>query len=284
MRKSQLKRLKKDAENAYEALGRAKRRPQLIRNRFEALPERIEDAARWVEKQETDDARERAQRWLHELRTEYDAGSEGRIAEAEEKLVEAQREFDDVVHTLCTYAVFYARQRRDIDLVWTSEDEGQWTLDGHIAGLFDGEARKITVKALILYLIEPHSHRTNDSVSVDDDEWQREVKAKERDANTFSLYAQDLYKAMTGLPTNAYVDVEGCTVKVRRLRQYLRLCGDVLTIRLPDAEIEVNEGAEHAWGYREAIHTEARPEGMRAHRATWKHVLQYPEAHIALAA
>jgi len=321
MRKSQLKRLKKDAEQAYEELAQAAQRPQAIRDRFEVLPERIAEAQErldnlqerlaeakgkltkplmryaherdWRTEQKVfgcakaqvvyDLERnvEYAQQRLHELREEYDAGSEGKLAEAQEAIEEAQRAFDVASTALCQYAVFYARQRRDVDLIWTSEDEGEWALDGTVAGRFDGKARKITMKALILYLIEPHSHRTDDT-DTDKDEWEREVKAKKNSVSGgYMLKSRDLYKAMTGLPTNSYVDIAGCTVQVRRLRKYLRLCGDILELELPESDVPPEE---EKFGYREKIHTEAWPDGFRSHRATWKHILKVPEAHIKLSA
>jgi hypothetical protein len=322
MRKSHLKRLKKDAEEAYQDRANVARQPQVIQDRFEVLPERITEAqerldgirtrladakgkltkplmhyaherdwrTEWLdfgsEKAQVVYDLERnveyAQQRLHELREEYDAGSEGKLAEAQEAIEEARRAFDVASTALCQYAVFYARQRRDIDLAWTSEDEGQWTLDGTVAGRFDGKARKITMKALILYLIEPHSHR-NDA-ETDEEDFNRTVMAHKESRDEYMIIAKNLYKAMTGLPTNSYVDIAGCTVQVRRMREYLRLCGDILRIKLPAPDVEVNDGAECTWGYREKIHTTARPDGLLSHRATWKHILKVPEAHIALAA
>lgn len=273
MRKSQLRRLKRDAEEAWATLKNAAHGPQAARDRYENLPALI------------DEARERlaAEHYLSRLEEEHAKGLEPKIAQAERRLKKAQNAFDVAEHAMCQYAVFYARQRRDVDLVWTSEDEGNWTLEGTVAGTFDGKARKITMKKLILWLLEPHSNRSDESD--DEDEWKRHVKAKEWDKATYRLSANDLYKAMTGLPTNAYVDIAGCTVQVRRLRAYLKLAGDVIEIELPEPALEVDEGkAEHAWGYRETMTTRAWPEGLRSHKATWKHVLEIPEAHIQIAA
>lgn len=324
MRKSQLARLKKDAEEAWSTLGAAKRRPQDIVTRFEALPGLIADQqdyaadARKAEEHaiaaltkpleeyahrdwrgsrkygaqiaKTAHAckvsRATAEDYLDDLEAEYAIGPEAKLATAEETIEEAQRAFDQTEHAMCQYAIFYARQRKDIDLVWTSEDEGKWTLNGTVAGLFNGTARKIGVGKLILYLLEPHSHRTGDG-DADDDEWEREVKGSIEHRNTYRVLAKDLYRAMSGLPTNGYVDIAGCTVQVRKMRAYLRLCGPILEIELPEPDCEPDEG----WGYRGEIQTRAEPEGLRSHRATWKHVagnpmytMDKPNAHIAICA
>lgn len=318
MRKSQLKRLKKDAEEAWRTLWKARQRPDAIRKRYAALPERIADQIERVRdlrdaeeqamaeltKPLEDYARGRdgtyanhnahrasslkyqrtnAEDYLEMMQTERAQGVEGKLADAEQAIEDAELAFKTASHTLCQYAVFYARQRRDIDLVWTEEDEGEWTLDGTVAGLFDGKARKIGMKKLILYLIEPHSQRNE---SGGEDEFEREVKAKSWDGNgTYRLHAKDLYRGMTGLPTNSYVDVEGCTVQVRRLRKWLRLCGPVIELNLPDRERdEDGNPIPDKWGYREKIDMRAWPDGFRSHVATWKHVLRHPEAHIELQA
>lgn len=305
MRKSQLKRLKKDAENAYAELIAARKRPSSIRRHYADLPGLIayqedrvaelteleEEARGKLTKPLMDYAHreragtiefyhegaqttwflekrlKRAREHLERMRTERAKGIDGKLEDAEVRIEDAERAFKETARRLAQYAVYYARQRSDIDLVWTSEEEGQWTLDGDVAGLFNGEGRKLTMKKLVLVLLEPHTHRDGP----DSGDKVRTVKADlaHETSGSYSMMSAALYKAMKGLPTNAYVEIEGCVLQVRTLRKYLRLIGGPIDIQIVDGS---------------AIKTEARPEGMLRHRATFKSKTHDVEAQIKIVA
>lgn len=306
MRKSQLKRLKRDAEEAWGALLDAREQPERIKRRFAALPDEIKQYEEWIAEIVTEEeqwsakltkplsqyakyrgtyshdaaqhihdlrsALDRHRRYLENKQIEYEVGIEPQLSEAETKIKDAQHAFDECERQLCQYAVFYARQRKDVDLVWTSENEGNWTLDGTVAGTFNDEARKITMKKLILYLIEPHRQRETRKSG----DGERVLKAHRNGGNTYVIRPSDWYKAMTGLPTNAYVDVEGCTLHVRKLRTYLRLVDEALNVTVDEESAEITT---------ELPRTVPEREGIKWHRALWKsQYRRVPEAQISIAA
>lgn len=310
MRKSQLRKLKKDAEQAWQDWHNAERTPEAIRDEYARLPDSIEWAEEKLATLRIREGEERAaltkpleeyartrdgefyhdgaqtvallqkrigwmEKDLERQRKKLAEGLKPKIEAAEKRIEKRKARFEYLASQLCQYAVFYARQRSDVDPVWTEEDEGEWTFDGRIALWVNGEAKAWRIKNLILYLLEKHTSASDG----DGEEPVREVQARERGNDEYMILSSDLYNAMRGLPTNAYVDIEGCTLQVKSLRAYLRLVDGPMWVTLGTAH-ETNDET----GYRETIRVESEPEGLRWSSTVWKNKLHTPNAQVEIRA
>jgi hypothetical protein len=220
--------------------------------------------------------------YLERLKAEYAKGIDDKLADAEKRIRLAEDAFETAQKHLAQYAIFYARKRKDVDIVWTSEPEGEWTIYGNVAGYIGGEAKAAKIKDLIEYLLEVHSHRKQE----DSTDELRKVEAKWAHGDEggqpteYTLFSKDLYKAMSGLKGGAIVDLNGCMISVKMLRAYLRLVDGPMTLKLGEAH-DTGEDV----GYREYMEIHSQPEGIRKSRSRWKSYSNghyYPEAKIEI--
>jgi len=176
------------------------------------------------------EARERlawCQDAIDRRQAKLDAGPDDQLYDAHTRIDRVKERLWIRGRDLAQYAVFYAKQRRDVEVLWRQQEDGSYTPDGKIRVRVDqdaddeGREYRVTIEELARFLVKPHTKKATKANRVPEDK-PRECKVFTYGADWVKTGADLLYKSLRGLATSDAVEILGCSVGLRGLRAYLR--------------------------------------------------------------